>query len=67
MTKSTKVTSTGVTGWQETSQAWAEGGEHFEVHRMGAKHLAFCKELCVKYNYECNHEDSIAVFVPMSF
>jgi hypothetical protein len=70
MTKSTKVTTTKTQGWQTKCLDWAVAGEYFEIHGVGARQLAFCKELCDTFNYECLYESegkkSIAVFTPLS-
>ena len=62
----TKVTTTTVEGWEETSRIWAAAGESFEIHGIGARHLKFCKAICDAFNYECHLEsrNSAAVFVP---
>jgi len=64
----TKTTSTRTGGWQETCRQWAGAGESFEIHGIGAGHLAFCKELCEAFNYECHYQshnhDLAAVFAP---
>jgi hypothetical protein len=69
MTKSANTTSTKIGGWQQISWSWAQAGEIFEIEGIGAKHLAFCKELCAAYNYECQYasgsENSTAVFTPL--
>lgn len=63
-----KVTTTRVDGWQKVCRKWAETGESFEIHGIGANHLAFCKELCEAYDYECTYRsrdhDSAAIFLP---
>ena len=65
----TKITTTRTAGWQKTCQQWAKAGESFEIHGIGASHLAFCKDLCDSFNYECLYQsqdrDSAAVFAPM--
>lgn len=66
----TKITTTRTDGWQKICQKWAKAGESFEVHGIGASHLAFCKELCDSFNYECHYQshdrDSAAVFMSLS-
>jgi len=58
-------------GWQTKCLDWAIAGEHFEIHGVGAKHLAFCKEICDTFGYECIYESagkkSTAVFTPHLF
>lgn len=70
MTKSANSTTTTAEGWQQQCWAWARNGELFEVMGVRANHLAFCKELCAAYNYEChyesNAENSTAIFKPLS-
>ena len=70
MTKSTKVTTTRTGGWRTKCLDWAGAGEYFEIRGIGAKHLAFCKELCEIFDYECLYESegkkSTAVFTPLS-
>jgi hypothetical protein len=64
-----KVTTTRTSGWQTTSIKWAKQREAFEIHGVGASDLAFCKELCEAFDYECEHRsggpNSAAVFTPM--
>ena len=68
MSGTTKVTSTQTLGWQDICRKWAKAGEAFEIHGVSPRHLTFCKDLCVEFNYECSyqshHEDSPAVFLP---
>jgi hypothetical protein len=70
MSGTTKVTTTRADGWQNIGRRWAEAGESFEIHGIGASHLAFCKALCEAFNYECHYQsherDSAAVFTPLS-
>lgn len=69
MSGTVKVTTTRTDGWQDTCRTWAEAGESFEIHGIGASHLAFCKVLCDAFDYECHYEsqdhDSAAVFTPL--
>ena len=67
MTQSTKVTRTGADGWQGLCAGWAQAGECFEVQGVGARHLAFCKKLCVDNPYECQYDSAhqVAVFIPV--
>lgn len=48
---------------------WAQAGEMFEIHGIGANHLAYCKELCEAFDYECHYQshdyESAAVFAPL--
>jgi hypothetical protein len=68
MSGTTKVTTTRTDGWQDKCRRWAEAGESFEIRGVGASHLAFCKELCESFNYECHYQshdyESAAVFTP---
>lgn len=70
MTKSTKVTTTRAEGWRTKCLDWAVAGEFFEIHGVAARHLAFCKDLCDTFAYECIYEasekKSTAVFTPLS-
>jgi len=70
MTRSTKVTTTKADGWQKKCTGWAKAGEPFEVQGVSARHLAFCKELCDDFAYECVYESAdkklAAVFTPLS-
>jgi hypothetical protein len=69
MNETAKFTTTRTDGWQKICRQWAEAGEAFELHGVGAGQLAFCKELCEEHGYECRYEShnslSAAVFVPM--
>jgi hypothetical protein len=69
MTKSIKVTTTKTEGWQAKCLDWAVAEEYFEIQGIGARHLAFCKELCDIFSYECLYESagkkSTAVFTPL--
>ncbi len=69
MTKSTKFTTTRTEGWQTKCLDWAAAGDVFEVHGVGARHLAFCKEICDIFHYECAYESPkrTVVFTPSSF
>jgi hypothetical protein len=66
----TRITTTRIEGWQGICRTWAAAGESFEIHGIGASHLAFCKELCEAFNYECHYQshdyDSAAVFAPLN-
>ena len=70
MSGTIKVTTTRIGSWQATCRQWAAAGESFEIHGTGASHLAFCKELCDTFNYECRYQshqqDGAAIFVPLS-
>jgi hypothetical protein len=69
MEKSVKITTTGTAGWQEKSRKWAHERECFQIRGVKAKHLAFCKELCDEFHYECHYDStneySEAVFMPL--
>jgi len=65
----TKTITTRTGGWQKTCRQWAERGESFEIHGVSASNLAFCKELCEAYNYECRYQShgiDCAVFAPLT-
>jgi hypothetical protein len=70
MTKSIKFTTTKAEGWRIKCLDWAAAGEFFEIRGVSACHLAFCKELCDIFCYECLYESegkkSTAVFTPLS-
>jgi hypothetical protein len=56
-------------GWQIICKQWAERGDTFEIHGIGAVHLAFCKELCDTFQYECHYQShgcDSAVFTPLA-
>ena len=68
MSETTKATTTRSEGWQKTCRHWAEARESFELLNVGPGHLAFCKQLCDDFGYECryeSHSDMRAVFVPL--
>ena len=70
MSGTTKITTTRTDGWQKRSRKWAQDGESFEIHGIAASHLAFCKELCETFDYECEYQSDgagpTATFVPAS-
>jgi len=70
MSGTTKITTTKTEGWQTICQNWAQARESFEIHGIGAKHLAYCKELCDSNQYQCRYQfrnlNSAAVFAPLS-
>jgi hypothetical protein len=69
MTKSAKITTTKTEGWQQICWGWAQSRELFEIKGIGARHLAFCKELCAAYKFECQYESldekATAIFTPL--
>lgn len=68
MDESVKITTTGTVGWQKKCWTWAQEREPFEVHDVKAKHLAFCKEICGEFHYECQYDsrgESAAIFTPI--
>jgi hypothetical protein len=62
------ITTTRRDGWRDQCRTWAETGAFFSIHQIDASHLAFCKQLCDNYGYECtyasDHADSAAFFGP---
>lgn len=68
MSETAKATTTRIDGWQKLCRQWAETRESFELHSVGEGHLAFCKQLCEEYAYECryeSHSSMRAIFVPV--
>lgn len=69
MSGTIKITTTRTDGWQNMGREWAQAGEMFEIHGIGANHLAYCKELCEAFDYECHYQshdyESAAVFAPL--
>ena len=54
--RSNNVTTTATKDWQETCRGWADEGKYFELDGVKFKHLAFCKELCDEFGYECVYD-----------
>ncbi len=70
MSGTTKITTTRTSGWQNICKKWAQQGETFEIQSVAAANLAYCKELCEMFHYECHYQshgrDSTAIFSPLS-
>jgi hypothetical protein len=70
MVMTAKITNTNREDWRQQCHRWAGSGASFEVQGIGAGQLAFCKEVCDTYDYECiyqsNDQNLAAVFKPCS-